>query len=426
MMHKPLVVGLTAALLAMPALAAPSTEEMWKIIQQQQEQIRVLQQQLEKQQTQLHETDIKVEATATAVETVSASSSGLDNWAAKTTVGGYAEMHYNNLENQNNVPGKDNDKNEIDFHRFVVFLGHEFNDRLRFFSEIELEHSVAGDDQNGEVELEQAYIEYDLSDTQHATAGLFLVPVGILNETHEPNTFYGVERNNVEKNIIPTTWWEGGVALGGEVVPGVGYDIAVTSGLGLDTDVTGVPATYDYKVRDGRQKVSEAEANALAYTGRLKYTGIAGLELATTVQYQQDIYQDNFIDALGNREDIDAWLYEAHAVYESGPFGLRALIARWDINNDIEQVALGANVQEGWYIEPSWRFSEAVGVFTRYSEWDNQAGAGGNNTRYEEWDVGINYWLHEQVVLKADYQFQNAPKGNDAYDGFNLGIGVSF
>jgi len=403
-------------MLAMPAMAAPSQEEMWKIIQQQQQQIEALQKQLLQQQTQLRETEVKVEATATAVET-NATAPAAASWAANTTIGGYAEMHYNNWENQNDAPGAE-DRNEIDFHRFVVFLGHQFNDRLRFFSEIELEHSIAGDDQNGEVELEQAYIEYDLNSAHRAKAGLFLVPVGIINETHEPDTFYGVERNSVENKIIPTTWWEGGVAVGGEILPGFGYDVAVTSGLGLDLG--------KYKVRDGRQKVSGADADALAYTGRLKYTGIAGLELAATVQYQEDLYQENFIDLSGANKAVDAMLYEAHVVYQAGPFGLKALAARWDIDDRIEQVALGADVQEGWYVEPSWRFSEKLGVFTRYGEWDNEAGAGGNDTRYEQWDVGVNYWLHENVVLKADYQFQDAPRGKDEFDGFNLGVGVSF
>lgn len=415
-MRNTIVSGAVAAMLAMPAMAAPSQEEMWKIIQQQQQQIEALQKQLLQQQTQLRETEVKVEATATAVET-NATAPAAASWAANTTIGGYAEMHYNNWENQNDAPGAE-DRNEIDFHRFVVFLGHQFNDRLRFFSEIELEHSIAGDDQNGEVELEQAYIEYDLNSAHRAKAGLFLVPVGIINETHEPDTFYGVERNSVENKIIPTTWWEGGVAVGGEILPGFGYDVAVTSGLGLDLG--------KYKVRDGRQKVSEADADALAYTGRLKYTGIAGLELAATVQYQEDLYQENFIDLSGANKAVDAMLYEAHVVYQAGPFGLKALAARWDIDDRIEQVALGADVQEGWYVEPSWRFSEKLGVFTRYGEWDNEAGAGGNDTRYEQWDVGVNYWLHENVVLKADYQFQDAPRGKDEFNGFNLGVGVSF
>jgi hypothetical protein len=100
------------------------------------------------------------------------------------------------------------------------------------------------------------------------------MPVGILNETHEPATFYGVERNDVENIIIPSTWWEAGGALNGYYSNGISWDLALTSGLAIPT--TGDNA---FRIRSGRQKVSEAIANDFAYTGRLKYTGVRGLEL---------------------------------------------------------------------------------------------------------------------------------------------------
>ena len=115
-------------------------------------------------------------------------------------LGGYGELHYNDLSGR----GGASDKEALDFHRFVLFFGYDFNDRIRFNSELELEHSLAGDGKPGEVELEQAYIDLDLTDDHTARAGLFLVPVGLLNPTHEPPRFYGVERNSVEKNIIPS------------------------------------------------------------------------------------------------------------------------------------------------------------------------------------------------------------------------------
>ena len=410
---KQLIVGLALALCTMAAVAAtPSMEEMWAIIQQQQAEISQLKAQLASADAEIKETNVKVEATANVVEQ-SVTSGGqtlASSWTERTQIGSYGEMHYNNLNDQNDT-GKD--KDEIDFHRFVLYLGHEFSDTTRMFSEVELEHSIAGDGQNGEIELEQAYIEHDLNSTTHLKAGLFLIPVGILNQTHEPDTFYGVERNNVEKNIIPTTWWEGGVALNGEIAPGWSYDTAFTSGLELDAD------DGQFKIRDGRQKVSEAEASDPAYTANFKYTGIAGLELGATLQYQQDLYQGKYMD------DVDAILYSAHVAYRNGPFGLRALAASWDINNAINNIAEGADQQEGWYIEPSWLLLRDLGIFARYSEWDNQAGGGGD-TQFSEWDIGFNYWLLEHVVFKLDYQFQDAPSDQAELEGLNLGVGWSF
>ena len=262
------------------------------------------------------------------------------------------------------------------------------------------------------LELEQAYIEWDYVENHSAKFGQFLIPVGIINETHEPDSFYGVERNPVEKNIIPTTWWETGAMLSGEVAPGVSYDMGVHSGF----------ATGDGgKVRDGRQKSAKATAEDLAYTGRIKYTGIAGLEVAATFNYQQDITQGV---GTGNN---DALLLETHVVYEKGPFGLRALYAEWDIDGDTFD-ANGRDKQSGYYIEPSYKILPNLGVFVRYSEWDNNAGSSTSTADVEQWDAGINYWLHKNVVLKADYTDERKDRSANSTDGdaINLGVGWSF
>jgi phosphate-selective porin len=398
--------------------ASPTNEEIWQLLQEMKQQLNEVKQQNEQLKTenqtlkqQVVATQAKAEqANETAEALAVATEEAVKASAAqesKTSIGGYGELHYNNLQNQ----GSGADKDEIDFHRFVLFFNHEFNDRLRLFSELELEHSISGDGQNGEVELEQAYIQYDINDKHRVNAGLFLVPVGLLNETHEPNTFYGVERNNVEKNIIPTTWWEGGVMFSGELAPGFSYDAAMTSGLNTS-------ASNDYSVRSGRQKVSEADASDFAYTGRLKWTAIPGIEVATSLQYQEDITQGNDHDA------GSAVLWEAHTAIQQGNFGFRALYATWHLEGDGPQ-SVGADKQMGWYLEPSYKLTDAIGIFTRYSLWDNQAGSS-VDSEVRSWDLGVNWWLDPQVVVKFDYQDQDAENEDDEFDGFNVGVGYQF
>ncbi len=393
---KKIGVGLLALTMGTSAMAeTPSIEELYEIIQKQQAEIEAL-----KEQDKVVEE--RLDYTAEAVEQASSASGGGSGSASKTSIGGYGELHYNNYSDSS----KDD---QIDFHRFVLFFGHEFRDDLRFFSELEIEHAYSGDDLPGKVELEQAYVEWDYADQHRAKAGLFLLPVGILNETHEPDTFYGTERNPVEKNIIPTTWWESGAEAAGEFGSGFSYNAGAHSGLFIDT------ANGDYKVRDGRQKSAKAIANNGAFTGRLKYTGLAGLELALTAQYQTDVQQDKGTDS------SDATLIETHAIYNVAGFGLRALYATWDISGtDFETV--GADEQTGWYIEPSYRFNEKVGIFARYNEWNNFAGLAASQDN-EVIDYGINYWFHPQVVFKADW---SDDQNNSKNDTFNLGLGYSF
>jgi hypothetical protein len=386
---------------------APSVEELWQIIQAQQKEIEALKQQQQDTQKKAAAADEKAEAAVVAVES-GATSSSSSSWADRTTLGGYGELHYNNLDGS----GGASDKEEIDLHRFVLFVGHEFNDDIRFFSEFEIEHAFAAGDgsSKGEVEVEQAFVEIDINDQHLARAGVALLPVGILNETHEPPTFYGVERNPVEKDIIPSTWWAGGVGLSGQLAPGWSYDAVLHEGLNTSL-------ADSYKPRSGRQKTSEADAMDLAATARLKWTGIPGTEIAGTVQYQSDITQSND-PAAGS-----AILYELHADIERGPFGLRALYAMWDLDGT-GPASIGADEQTGFYIEPSWKISNEIGVFARFNQWDNAAGSSSSSEK-QQWDLGVNWWPHEDVVFKADYQVQDNENGSER-DGFNLGVGFQF
>jgi len=390
--------ALALAVAAPVAFAAPSTEDMWNTIQQQQLEI-------ERLKAQAAQTDAKVEATASAFE-----SSNSGDWMSRTSIGGYGEHHFNHFEDKDD---------EVDAHRFVLFVGHQFSDTLRFFSELEVEHGLVEDTADGsgpgELELEQALIQWDFAANHSLTLGQFLIPVGILNETHEPDTFYGTERNNVEAQIVPATWWETGAMVGGEILPGLSYNVAVHSGL--KTPVTGSSTLL---VRSGRQKSAKATAEDLAFTGRLKYTGIAGLELATTYQQQQDVTQGGIPG-----EDTAGSLWEAHARYTIAGLTLTALAAEWDIDGATAK-ALGRDQQKGAYVEASYKITPKLGIFVRQSEWDNNAGSSAD-TEVEQLDVGINYWLHERVVLKADIVNHKPPStASSDNDGFNLGLGWSF
>ncbi len=406
-LRAPLTAALVAILLAGPAWAADppaSVEERLERLERLFEKLAAENENLRRENAELkarqEETDEKVE--------VVADSFLIDPGAAEADekrlhIGGYGEMHYNNLDSTE----------EIDFHRLVTYLGYEFSDKTRFFSELEVEHAIAGEGQVGEVEVEQAYIEHDLSENASAKFGLLLIPVGILNETHEPPAFYGVERNPVETNIIPATWWEGGLGYRHRFGQGWSFDLALTSGL--QTPLEGAGA---FLIRKGRQKGGKASAEGLALTSRLKWTAIPGVEVGATFQYQDDITQG----ALG----VDATLFEVHTAIQKatpgrGSVGLRALYARWDLGGT-EPAAVGRDQQEGFYIEPSYRFGDRFGLFVRYSEWDNNAGNLADTTR-EQAEFGFNYWLLPNVVIKADYVDQSGAADDS---GFNLGFGYSF
>ncbi len=377
------------SLLAASSHAAPSMQDEIKALK---EQNRIMME--------------RMNATMDMIENQKPATAGHGSGKGKTTLGGYGELHYNNLSNS--ISGK-SAKKEIDMHRFILFVGHEFSKDIRFWSEMEVEHAqVTGS--GGEVSIEQGYIEFDLNDSLQSRAGVLLVPVGFINETHEPPVFYGVERNNVEKYIIPTTWREGGVSLHGRI-SAFSYDLALHSGLNASS-------SSNYAVRSGRTAVRQAPAAAPAVTARVKWTGIPGLELGAAIQKQSHVAQGTDVNAGA------ATLLETHAVWQQNRFTLKALYAGWNLSGS-GPASVGANKQSGWYVEPSFKLSPKLGLFARYSTWDNQAGDN-TDSAYTQTDIGVNYWPHEDVVVKLDLQSQKAPAGKSAYSGFNLGIGYMF
>ena len=352
---------------------------------------------------------------------MAAEEGGTMGWWTNTSIGGYGELHYEN----NSGTGT------IDFHRYVLFINHDFNDILSFNSEFELEHAIAGEGKGGEVELEQAYLEHNWKqfglDNTSAKYGVFLIPCGIINETHEPNTFYGVERNGVEKEICSNTRWEGGVQLK-HIIPS--QDLTIIAGVHS-------PLTHNGgDIRSGRNKVGSAVMNVPAYSGAVRYTGAyPGLELG----YSWDFEPDMGSDQIG--PIVEGVMHAVHANYMPRlGYGMRAFYGVWEltcpayIGSGNTCIQNGFDKQTGGYVEASYRwevdaeYGQTMGMFIRRSEQDDKAGTkipGKTSNNTQQTDFGVNYWLTDNAVLKADWERKKV-YGDESVQGFNLGMGYQF
>lgn len=354
----------------------------------------------------------------------------------KTSLGGYGEINYNNY--------KDGDKrDEFDLQRFILFIGHRFSERTRLYSEIEFEHAfVEGGEDSGEIALEQAYIEHRLSDTANANlrAGLFLLPIGFMNEHHEPPVYYGVERNEVESRIIPTTWREIGFALQGNVWNGLEYN-------------TGISTTPDASLYDNastgfrsmRTNASQVTANEFGYFAALNYRGILGVQLGGSVwtgNTAQDGQGKGPTPSPLEGANANLTIWELHARYAVGGWDLRALYTQAKLDdtaaiNAAAGIALGSDNAApeslyGWYVEAAHNFSlkndMSVAPFVRYAKYDTQKEVASGYTINPLNDeqvttVGLNFYVHPQVVLKVDVQDYDTDNTKDRFD---FGIGWMF
>jgi uncharacterized small protein (DUF1192 family) len=401
---KPIVIATMLGLLSSHAMAT-SIEDKIDLLQEEIEQLKLQAAQAEKK-----------------------NSSGVQGFVDRTTIGGYGELHYNNY--RGDIPaGKTQKNDEIDFHRFVLFFGHKFNDWISFKSEFELEHAIAGEGKTGEIELEQAYLDFALNNHYNVKAGVFLIPMGILNETHEPPTFFGVERNQVETRIIPSTWWEGGAGVYGEVTQGLNYQVNITSSLNANK----FKSDFSDGVRGGRQKVGNANAENLAVSGALNYNGIPGLTFGGA------FFSGETGQNVNNGVDARLLLWDVHARYQKDRFDMRALYARGHLS-DAEELkdVVGVNAAEdfyGWYAEAAYHVwkkgDQSFAPFVRYEKWDTHADVPNNvirdkNNENDVWTIGANYWPHPQVVVKGDYQAFDKPDGDKGDKRLNLGLGYMF
>jgi len=379
------------------------------------EKLRILQQEIDELKAQ-----VQKPAAGSAAQTGSA-----------TTLSGYGEFNYNNYKS-------DERPTQADLRRFVFGLHHRFDDRLTFHSEVEFEHAVVSKDDEGEVEIEQAWVNYKFSDAVNVKGGLFLIPLGILNETHEPTTYYGVERNEVETRIIPTTWRELGVGVDGLLgSSGLRYDVGITTGFDsgkLDDPSTGV--------RSAHQEGQLANAHDLSVYGALNYRR-SGLLVGAGV-FTGNTGQNGATNPLLKGVDARLTMWDVHAQYKVGRLDLQAVYADGKLA-DADQLNAailatsaepfaapsrmkGAYVQAAYHVYKADKldfapFVRLEGIDIRQQE-DPANGLFQDPNNHERiTTAGFNFWVHPQVVLKADVQRYRTDSTKDRFD---LGVGYMF
>ncbi|MEP6687880.1 MAG: hypothetical protein ABJC36_05990 [Gemmatimonadales bacterium] len=270
----------------------------------------------------------------------------------RTSIGGYGEVHYSNLSGSD-TPGI------VNVARFVLFLSHQFNDRIALRSELEVEDTKveAGKDDAGEVSVEQVYLDYLLSPAATVRAGLLLAPIGIINETHEPTTFNGVDRPAFEHDIIPATWRDIGLGLVGQIPgsAGLSYRVYLLNGL------VASEFTADEGIRSGRQEGQLASFANPSLTGRLEY-GRPGLKVGASFWYGGSANQD---PALGTGTfDNAVALIAVDARYDVGPFMFRGVVANVSIADaGAINTAFGSGVGSriaGGYLEGAYNVLSQV------------------------------------------------------------------
>jgi hypothetical protein len=340
-----------------------------------------------------------------------AAASKVYNSKSPLSIGGYAEMFYANKQDANNI---------ADVYRFVPYIGYKFTDNIIFNTEIEFEHGGAGQSnkdsgKEGKVIVEFMYLDFLISDAFNLQVGNILTPMGLVNLRHEPTLFNTVQRPNVEKRLIPSTWNTNGVLAYGNIgESGFSYNAGFIQALNFDNSDAG-ERDQIRTARDG--STYESVYNNAAFVGRLDYNG-AGVMAGASLYYGTA--------SQGTVSGASALMYDLHATYENSGFKAKAVYTATEID-DAQNLALnGANTggqstesANGYYVNLEYDVLATMNseyklpLFVQYdyiNPIDTVVDGTGATITGTDLDaesatttVGLNFFPHEQVVLKVDY-----------------------
>lgn len=332
----------------------------------------------------------------------------------------------------------------LDVHRLVGFIGYKFSDKLSFMSEIEVEHVK-------EIYIEQAVINYSFSDLFNFRGGLVLIPMGIINEYHEPPTFNGVERPNLDNKIVPTTWRELGAGLFGKSnSASIKYQLYVVNGF----------ASYDGKpklkgeslLRSGRQKGVESLMSSPALAAKIEHYGINGLKVGLSYyagKTQSSLYNEMDTDNPTAAMRADSSVVGVRMLGADARFKRKGLEARAQANyliidgagkyNAFAQTDLATEAM-GYYIELGYdwlrlchkkRNTARLVTFARFEKYNTHHSVPEGtdiNPAYNRTDLtfGITFMPLEQVAFKVDYQQKSNALDKTPANQLNIGLGFWF
>jgi len=365
-----------------------------------------------------------------------ASQKMISSTSDKVTIGGYGQIDYNQpLSSEKFKTGT------LDVHRLVLLFGYNFSEKTQFVTELEMEHV-------SEVYVEQAWINHRISNAINFRGGLMLIPMGIINEYHEPTTYNGVERPNVDKYLVPTTWREIGAGFNGRISDlGLNYQLYLVNGFnGYDGSAK---LSGKNGLRSGRQKGAESYVSSPNVAVKADWNAISGLQLGLAGYFgdtQSTLYNgldknDATAKAKADSSIVGVTMLGLDGRYNLGNLSLRGQYIYTGLSNTAAYNAFTgsdvASALQGWYLEAAYSLflgSESnykCTPFVRYENYNTHLKVENSiaqNKALNKTDItfGASLELSRGVVLKADYQLLSNAASSTNNGVLNFGIGVWF
>ncbi|GEM_PF-3039165 len=326
---------------------------------------------------------------------------------SSTYVGGYGEMNYQNFSNGN--PPR------LDISRFVIYLDHTFDSRWTFRSETEIEHVKIEGGAGGEIGIEQAYLEYRANERIGWRGGLLVLPIGIMNQTHEPNSYFSVLRPLFDQTVVPTTWAEIGTGVYGNLSKALAYQLYLSEGLQTQNSTM---QTLDGAKQEGwaaaetSDTLAGSNVSRPALSGKLTFTPAEGLEIGASGYLERGpttIFSNLFeLGDLDVQYETNAWRFRAEGAYVNTGMVLP----------DVPAQVVGGYGELAFNLFSFTKMRSQLWAFSRFEEYafreytsdssEDILGDGPTvSTIHRALVSGVAFKPMNELILKADYQWTN-------------------
>ncbi|MDO9152164.1 MAG: hypothetical protein Q7U47_00360 [Paludibacter sp.] len=359
------------------------------------------------------------------------------------SIGGYGEVHYNQT-----ISSSTRNNATLDVHRMVLFFGYNFSKNTKFVTEVEMEYTK-------ELWVEQLFLQHKINEYASLRAGLLLIPMGIINEHHEPTTFNGVERPLIDNKLAPSTWREIGLGLTGNILPlSLKYQAYLINGSSSYDGNTGF-FNSDKGMRDGRQKGSKSYMSTPNFTGKIEYYGIRGLNIGFSGYVgnsQSKLYDkldksNTHLKAKADSSVVGISMIGLDSRYNIKGIELRGqfyytefsntkqynqFTKKADVHNNLANSMLGYYVEAGYNVlRPFSKAKMELIPFIRFQNYNMQLSVNDNLTVNNKYigqiiTTGLTLKLAKGAVLKTDVDFAKTKADAKSTITLNAGLGISF
>ncbi|MCK5535436.1 MAG: hypothetical protein KAI79_01350 [Bacteroidales bacterium] len=353
--------------------------------------------------------------------------------ANQLILGGYGEFTFNKKLDKNSLA-------YLDVPRFVLTGDYSFSGKTRLFSEIEFEHVK-------EVYVEQLWVQHKLHKNVNFRAGLLLVPVGIINEYHEPNTFNSVNRPLIDKYVVPTTWREIGAGFSGNFASlMLKYQVYVLNGFNGFDGVAHLGAQYP--LRKARQKGAESFMSSPNFVSAIEFYGLPYITIGMANYFgkSQTLILENSaietvdssrvgINLLSFNSRVNIKALEARVQVYGIEFSNSAAYNEFAGYSDVDYLAKQVF---GFYFELAYNVlnkmekeNGSLILFSRFEEFDTQYKMENDlsaNSAYHVKSItnGLSWKPNLKIAFKVDIQNVYNDANAKWTTSLNLGTGFSF